>query len=76
METSYVKIFSESPIIINRLRFLLDEQHIGSFVKNQIESARLAGFGILNDTIDLYIHKTDLQKAMLIVQNYTKEMSS
>jgi len=76
METSYIKIFSESPIIINRLRSLLDEQHISSLVKNQIESARLAGFGILNDAIDLYIHKTDLQKAMSIVQDFKNEMSS
>ncbi len=76
MDTSYVKIFSESPIIINRLRSLLDQQHINSLVKNQIESARLAGFGILNDTIDLYIHKSDLQKAMRIVQDFSKEMSS
>ena len=76
MDTSYVKIFSESPIIINRLRSLLDQQHINSLVKNQIESARLAGFGILNDTIDLYIRKSDLQKAMRIVQDFSKEMSS
>ena len=76
MDTSYVKIFSKSPIIINRLRSLLDQQHINSLVKNQIESARLAGFGILNDTIDLYIRKSDLQKAMRIVQDFSKEMSS
>jgi hypothetical protein len=36
METTHIKIFSETPIIINRLQALLEEVHIGSFVKNNI----------------------------------------
>lgn len=76
METSYVKVFSESPIFINRVRTLLEEQNIPSFVKNQIESARLAGFGVLTNTVDLYIYKSDLKKATHIVQDFIKDISS
>ncbi len=76
METSYSKVFSESPIIINRVRSLLEEQNIPSFVKDQIESGRLAGFGVSFNTVDLYVNKSDYKKATRIVQDFTKEMSS
>ncbi len=75
METSYYKLFSESPIIVNRLRSLLEEEGIDSLVKNQIESARLAGFGVSTQTIDLYIHKADIKKASLILNDFKNEMT-
>jgi len=76
METTHVKIFSETPIIINRLRSLLEEQGIGSLVKNQFESGRLAGFGAPMNAVDLFILNSDLEKASIIVDDFKKEISS
>ncbi|MEN8857322.1 MAG: DUF2007 domain-containing protein [Flavobacteriaceae bacterium] len=76
METTHIKIFSETPIIINRLRSLLEEQNIGSLVKNQFESGRLAGFGAPMNAVDLFILNSDLEKASIIVDDFKKEISS
>ena len=75
MKTTHIKIFSETPIIINRLQALLEDVHIGSFVKNNIESARLAGFGTLSDTIDLFILSSDIEKASSVVNAFKKEIN-
>ena len=42
METTHIKIFSETPIIINRLQALLEEVHIGSFVKKQHRISKIS----------------------------------
>jgi len=76
METTHIKIFSETPIIINRLRSLLEEQNIGSLVKNQFESGRLAGFGAPMNAVDLFILNSDLEKASIILYDFKKEISS
>jgi len=76
METTHIKIFSETPIFINRLRSLLEEQNIGSLVKNQFESGRLAGFGAPMNAVDLFILNSDLEKASIIVDDFKKEISS
>tara|TARA_B100000787_G_scaffold166340_1_gene151417 strand:- start:1300 stop:1530 length:231 start_codon:yes stop_codon:yes gene_type:complete len=76
MENKHIKIFSEAPIIVNRLRSLLEEEDIISLVKNNIESARLAGFGALSDIIDVYILSTDIEKASEIVNTFKKEINS
>jgi hypothetical protein len=76
METTHIKIFSETPIIINRLRSLLEEQNIRSLVKNQFESGRLAGFGAPMNAVDLFILNSDLEKASIIVDDFKKEISS
>ena len=76
MTTAHIKIFSETPIIINRLRSLLEEQNIGSLVKNQFESGRLAGFGAPMNAVDLFILNSDLEKASIIVDDFKKEISS
>lgn len=76
METTHIKIFSETPIIINRLRSLLEEQNIGSLVKNQFESGCLAGFGAPMNAVDLFILNSDLEKASIIVDDFKKEISS
>mgnify|MGYP006081164805 FL=1 len=76
MKATHIKLFSESPIIVNRVRSLLQEQGIGSLVKNQIESARLAGFGVSLDTVDLFILSSDLEKANKVLITFKKDINS
>ena len=76
MKATHIKLFSESPIIVNRVRSLLQEQGIGSLVKNQIESARLAGFGVSVDIVDLFILSSDLEKANKVLITFKKDINS
>ena len=62
MKTEYLKIYTSSLIIINSIRNLLEENNIISLVKNHPESARLGGFGLSMDSVELFIHNKDLEK--------------
>ena len=46
MSEEYIKVFTESQILVHRLQDLLNEKEIHSRVRNDGESARLAGFGV------------------------------
>tara|TARA_R110000787_G_scaffold15038_5_gene46289 strand:+ start:1367 stop:1597 length:231 start_codon:yes stop_codon:yes gene_type:complete len=76
METTHVKIFSGTIILVNRLRSLLEEQNIGALIKDYHESARLGGFGAPINAVDLFIIDSDLEKASKIVEDFKKEISS
>lgn len=70
----YVKIFTGSSIIINRLAQLLEDVKIASFTKDHKESGRLAGFGTTGDSVELFIYDSDLEDAKNIIKNFQKEI--
>ena len=76
MKTEYLKIYTSSLIIINSIRNLLEENNISSLVKNHPESARLAGFGLSMDSVELYILTKDLEKSQPILNAFKKEINS
>ena len=76
MKTEYLKIYTSSLIIINGIRNLLAENNITSLVKNHPESARLGGFGLSMDSVELFIHKKDLEKSEPILNAFKKEINS
>ena len=76
MNTEYSKIYTSSLIIINGLRSLLAENNITSLVKNHPESARLAGFGVTMDSVELFVLKKDLEKSEGIINTFKKEINS
>jgi hypothetical protein len=45
-------------------------------VKNHPESARLGGFGLSMDSVELFIHKKDLEKSEPILDAFKKEINS
>lgn len=71
----HIKIFSGNSITTNRLAFLLDEVGITSLVKDIQESGRLAGFGVLGNSVELYIYKSDVENSTPIIENFKKEIS-
>ena len=75
MEKEHIKIFTGGSVLVNRLSFLLDEAGIASLTKDQATSATLAGFGVLSDSVELFIYKTDLEKATPIIENFEKEIA-
>ena len=63
----YLKILTNTSIIINRIAFLLDQENISTRIKDHVESARLGGFGIPQNDIELYVYKADFERAQEII---------
>ncbi|PWG04193.1 putative signal transducing protein [Polaribacter aquimarinus] len=76
MATEHIKIFSGSSIIVRGLQNLLDDNKIHYIIKDNFESARLAGFGEQMNAVEVHILSSDKQKAEPIVEKYRKEINS
>ncbi|CAL2062480.1 putative signal transducing protein [Tenacibaculum sp. 190524A05c] len=73
--SGYIKLFSGTSILVNRLAYILDETGIASIVKDNKESGRLAGFGTLGQSVDLLINESDYEKAKESLDFFHKEIS-
>jgi hypothetical protein len=62
-----VKILTDSSIIVQRIAVLLEEKHISTFIKDNVESARVAGFGVPQNSVDLYVDASDVESAQKLV---------
>ena len=71
----HIKIYTGDTVLVNRLSFLLDEAGIPSLIKDHVNSASLAGFGTLGNSIELFIYNSDLEKATPIIDNFKKEIA-
>ena len=68
MKTTYSKLFAGSFIVAQRIIQNLKEQGISPIVKDETESARLAGFGTSTYGLqELYVHASEKVKAETIV---------
>ncbi|WP_075344564.1 putative signal transducing protein [Tenacibaculum agarivorans] len=72
---NFIKIYSGTSILSNRLASLLNDATINTIVKDNQESGRLAGFGTLGKSVDILINDTDLEEAKKIVEEFQKEVS-
>jgi hypothetical protein len=69
MNSNYTKIYIGNPIEAQGLLARLQEVDIIAVVKNEEESARLAGFGASpQSSAEVYVHKDELEKAMQILK--------
>ncbi|MFT5216270.1 MAG: hypothetical protein ACI83H_001391 [Glaciecola sp.] len=74
MESSYIKIYSGSMIIVQLLISRLEEIGISPVIKEQNESGldpKIYGGHLLQQ---IYVHKDELEKAVPIVQSALAEM--
>jgi len=69
----YVKILTSSSIIVNRIAFLLDQKNISTHIKDNVESGRLAGFGVQQNDVELYVYKSEFEKSQKIIAEFNKE---
>ena len=76
MTTAHIKVFSGSSILVKGLAVRLEDNHIGSIVKDHINSGVLGGFGTLDRLVELFILNTDLEKATPILEAYKVEINS
>ncbi len=67
MQPSYVKIYSGSFIIVQPILRALEAEGIVPIIKDETESARLAGFGTSNyGNQEIFVHHNELEKAQKI----------
>lgn len=72
MNEKHVKVFTGSPLIVRRLRSILEENNIPSISK----SDKIVAYEISNNIDDLYVLNLDLEKAKGIVDTYEKEINA
>jgi hypothetical protein len=70
---NFVKIITGSAITISRLEYLLNENNIETRVRDNVESARLAGFGAQQNDVELYVQSVNLDKAQSIIEDAENE---
>ena len=66
----FIKIFTGNAISILSLRNALEEQNIVAVVKDDSESARLAGFGMVAPGLqEMFVHEDELDQAIKIIES-------
>ena len=76
MKNEYVKLFTDTNIIINGLKNLLEKENINYRVKDNFESARLGGFGQPLASVELHVLENDLAKAEVILEDYKEKINA
>lgn len=69
----FVKLVTSSSININRIAALLNKNNIPSMVKDNVESARVAGLGISQNSVEPYVNSSDLERAQKIPDAFNAE---
>ena len=71
----HVKVFSGTQIFVSRLSQLLDEINVPYLIKDNKESGRLAGFGTLGNSVDVFIYESDLEKVQSTIDSFKEEIA-
>ena len=77
-ESNYLKIFTGDFIIVQRIINELEKIDINAIVKDQTESARLAGFGggIVPGFQQIFVHQDELDKANEVIENINSQLEA
>ncbi|MGZ0016599.1 DUF2007 domain-containing protein [Yeosuana sp. AK3] len=74
-DSNYIKIFTGSFIIVQRMINALEEVGINAIVKDETESGRLAGFGAsIQGMQELFVNKDELDKAIPLIEKISSEL--
>lgn len=68
--SKHIKLYQGSNIILNALKYELNERNISCIIKNNTDSGRLAGFIAGDDNNDLFIFEEDIDKAKDILDSF------
>ena len=72
-----IKIYSGNFIIAQRIRAELNDIGINPIIKDESESARLAGYGILSQGLqEIIVRQEEYDTAMEVVNSVISEMES
>ena len=77
-DSNFIKIFTGNFIIVQRIVDELKKIDINAIVKDQTESARLAGFGggITPGFQQVYVHKDELDKSVEVVESINADLEA
>ncbi|KAF2519456.1 DUF2007 domain-containing protein [Flavobacterium salilacus subsp. salilacus] len=62
-----VKVYGGSEIMAQSVQIKLEEAGISTIIKDNIESATLAGFGSFGQTVQIFVNEEDVAKATGII---------
>ncbi|NDI98285.1 DUF2007 domain-containing protein [Flavobacterium sp. LaA7.5] len=62
-----VKVYGGSEIMAQSVQIKLEEAGIRTIIKDNIESATLAGFGSFGQTVQIFVNEEDVAKATGII---------
>ena len=65
-----MKVFSGSEILALALKEKIEAVGVETVVKDNIQSARLAGFGSMGSAVELFIQETDFAKANPVIEEF------
>lgn len=69
MKSNYTKIYSGNRFTAERIEEKLEEVGITAIMKDESESARLAGFAAnISGELEVHVHNDELDRAMMIVR--------
>lgn len=69
MDSNYTKIYSGNRFTAQRIEDKLQEIGVNAVIKDESESARLAGFAAnIDGELEVHVHKDEVDKAMMIVR--------
>ena len=66
--STYSKVLTDTSITVNHIAHLLKEASIDFVVKDNVESARLAGFGTYDNNVELHVKTDDEKEAIRIIE--------
>jgi len=64
------KIFSGSEIVAMRLKQKLEEVDVFPVVKNNLQAARVSGFGNMGLAVELFIQEHELPKVEKVIEDF------
>jgi len=68
MDSNYIKVFGGNSISAQRVELALKENNIEPILKDETESARLAGFGTpLPELVEIFVNKDEEVRALAII---------
>ena len=65
-----MKIFSGSEILAQALKSKIEEVGVNTIIKNNIQSAKLAGFGTADQAVEVFIQEIDFGKANPVIEEF------
>ncbi len=65
-----IEVFSGSEILAQAVNYNLREAGISAVIRNEYESARLAGFGTADAAVSVWVAKEDVISAKLVVAKF------
>ena len=65
-----MKVISGSEILAMALKEKIEAIGVDTVLKNNIQSARLAGFGTMGQAVELFIQETDFSKANPVIEEF------